>query len=338
MVQYLPYLRSNGFMVEFAPLLPDGILQTRYVQGRYSLLHLASAFVSRLGIFWKKEKVNALWIEKELFPWLPFWLERLLLGKIPYVLDYDDAVFHQYDQHQFWWVRRMYGNKLDRLMTDSALVVAGNAYLAHRAQVAGAKHIYLLPTAIDLDRYIYPRVFVQSGGLPRIVWIGSPSTAAYLQLIAEALGILANRIPFILRLIGCPAMQIAGVKVEVVSWTEDTEVASIRACDIGVMPLSDSPWTRGKCGYKLIQYMACGLPVVASPVGANLDILDDGINGYFADSPDAWVAVLSQLLEDQVLRFAMGAKGREKVEQNYCIQKTAPELSALLQSVTQEYS
>jgi glycosyltransferase involved in cell wall biosynthesis len=121
-----------------------------------------------------------------------------------------------------------------------------------------------------------------------------------------------------------------GLPMESVRWTEDTEVASIASLDIGIMPLVDGPFERGKCGYKLIQYMACGLPVVASPVGVNCQIVEHGVNGLLAETPEQWAQALRTLLADPDLRHRMGQAGRQKVEQHYCIQVTGPKVAALL--------
>jgi glycosyltransferase involved in cell wall biosynthesis len=121
-----------------------------------------------------------------------------------------------------------------------------------------------------------------------------------------------------------------GVDVECVDWTEDSEVTSIAECDVGIMPLNDTPWERGKCGYKLIQYMACGLPVVASPVGVNREIVRDDENGYLAKEPSDWVSRLGRLLANPQLRLTMGRSGRHRVESEYCVQHMAPRYVALL--------
>ena len=121
-----------------------------------------------------------------------------------------------------------------------------------------------------------------------------------------------------------------GVQVESVLWTESTEVESISACHVGLMPLKDSAWERGKCGYKLIQYMACGLPVVASPVGVNTEIVEDGVNGYLANINEEWVTSLEMLLTQPQVRLRMGCAGRAKVQEEYCIQKTGPMMVELL--------
>jgi hypothetical protein len=116
-------------------------------------------------------------------------------------------------------------------------------------------------------------------------------------------------------------------------WSEDSEVAMIQSMDIGIMPLTDSPWARGKCGYKLIQYMACGLPVVASPVGVNADIVEHGVNGFLATTEDEWRQALTTLLRDPDLRRRMGAAGRRKVETDYSLQVWGPRVAAIFHEI-----
>ncbi|WNP28407.1 glycosyltransferase family 4 protein [Moraxella sp. DOX410] len=144
-------------------------------------------------------------------------------------------------------------------------------------------------------------------------WIGSPSTVKYLETIKEPLQQLAKKIEYKLRVIGAE-FNLPDVQVEGLPWSEATEVENIANADIGIMPLLDSPWERGKCGYKLIQYMACSLPVIASPIGVNNEIVEDGINGYLANNALQWLEQLESLLLDANLRQQMGLKGREKVE------------------------
>lgn len=273
-------------------------------------------------------ETRLLWIEKEALPWFPAWVERALLGKIPYVLDYDDALFHNYDLHPSRAVRAVLGHRIDALMRGARLVIAGNEYLAQRAQEAGARWVEIVPTVIDLDRY-HVRGAVSNSEMLRIVWVGSPSTVHYLRLVEESLAELGKRFRFRLRVVGAK-ISMSGVDIECLPWSEDSEVASIAECDIGIMPLKDSPWERGKCGYKLIQYMACGLPVVASPVGVNTQIVRDGENGFLADTPEAWERALGQLLQQTSSREAMGRAGRSRVEKEYCVQQVAPRLAMLL--------
>lgn len=335
-LQYLPWLERADLQITVRPLLSDELLQARYKKGGYGL-SLLRAYADRFHALMKRRQFDIVWIEKEALPWLPLWLERALLRGVPYVLDYDDAIFHLYDQHANPLIRKFFGRRLDGLMEKAALVIGGNHYLTQRAVEAGAARVELVPTVIDLLRYppnsaVLGEQLLKSD-LPRIVWIGSPSTVRYLKIIHEALQALAMRQPFVLRVIGGGAVDLPGVQVEIISWTEATEVAKISDCQVGVMPLLDSTWERGKCGYKLVQYMACALPVVASRVGVNSEIVMDGENGFLASSSGEWLEALGKLLQSARLRAQMGAAGRRKIEDEYCTQRTGPRLASLLHSV-----
>ncbi len=333
-LQYFSSLEASGIQVRWQPLFSDGDLQSRYQHGHYGFATVLAAFGRRIKSMLDRHAFDLIWIEKEALPWWPLWFESALLRGVPYVLDYDDAVFHNYDLHRFGIVRQLYGKRLDGLMANAALVVCGNDYLAQRALQAGAKWVETLPTVIDLERYTLTgpstkQDVVVVTDVPRIVWIGSPSTAKYLQLLRQPLQTLAQRIPFVLRVIGAQ-FELTGVQVECVPWSESTEVAAISECDVGVMPLLDSAWERGKCGYKLIQYMACALPVAASNVGVNADIVQQGRNGYLARNEDEWLDALTRLLTDATLRKTLGQASRQRVETMYCIQKTGPVMAQWL--------
>jgi glycosyltransferase involved in cell wall biosynthesis len=307
-----------------------------YLTGSYSLASLAKAYLQRLTALWRSSSFDLLWIEKECLPWLPYFVESSLLNGVTYVLDYDDAVFHTYDLHKSAAVRWFFGDRLDKLMAKASLVVVGNQYLAERAHAAGAPWVEVVPTAIDLMRYPTSRGVARNTppDVQTIVWIGSPSTACYLEHLAFTLQQLAQRYPFVFRTIGA-SLNIPGVNVQRIPWTEVSEVESIAAGHIGVMPLSDSPWERGKCGYKLIQYMACSLPVVASPVGINRKLIQAGVTGFLANSHEDWISSLEQLLTQPQLGKRMGLAGRSEVEKNYCIQVTGPRLAELFIKVAE---
>ena len=131
-------------------------------------------------------------------------------------------------------------------------------------------------------------------------------------------------------LIGAGENPFSGLMATIRDWDEATETAGIGNFDVGIMPLPDNPWERGKCGFKLIQYMACGKPVVASPVGVNREIVVEGVNGFLASTQKEWVDALLRLKEDPDLRRTMGEKGRRMVEEEYCLQVTAPRLHRIL--------
>ena len=202
------------------------------------------------------------------------------------MIDYYVAAFHRYDMHKSVYIRTTLGKKIDRLMRSAAVVVAGNDYLAGRACEAGAKQLEVVPSVVDLGRYEL-KDWEENDAILRAGWIGTPQTIKYLLEIEGVIRALADEdISFILIGAEVPP-QFAGLPVESKKWSLESEVQAIRELDVGIMPLADLPFERGKCGYKLIQYMACGLPVVASPVGLNHQIVHHGENGFLADAQSA---------------------------------------------------
>jgi len=332
--QFADYFHNDNFSLSFNILIDDVSLADRYKLNRYRCGSLMASYFKRTISLLGRHQYDLIWIEKEALPWIPACIERLLLKGVPYILDYDDAVFHQYDQHHNPIVRFFFGNRIDSLMAGARLVNAGNDYLANRARTAGAQRVELVPTVVDVSKYD-PESTSQSsqGDLPRIVWIGSPSTSWYLEMLQEPLRDLSRVLPFSLRIIGADGFEMKGVNVELCPWSEETEVKLIRDCTIGVMPLHNSSWEQGKCGYKLIQYMACGLPVVASPVGVNCKIIEHGVNGFLANSRDEWYSNLKILLDDFELQRQFGFNGRKSVEKDYCVQVQAPRLVQMFRDV-----
>lgn len=326
-LQYLPALRDSAIEVEVSALMPNHYLSRLYALRGRSLWTIASSYARRVLVLLNVGGFDLIWIEKELFPGLPAWGERLLsaLG-VRYVVDFDDAVFHSYDRASGLW-GRLLAKKIDVVMRKSTMVVAGSRYLAERAKAAGAQAVRELPTVVDLRRYQEcppPLADVRVIG-----WIGSPSTVKYLEIIAPSLVQLATEMPLRLHVVGAKFAW-PGLTVQCMDWQEDTEVACIQGFDVGVMPLEDSDWERGKCGYKLIQCMACSIPVVASPVGANRDIVQPGLNGFLACSAEDWVKSLRTLLLEPSTRQVFGRAGRRAVEARYALQVAAPRLAGLL--------
>lgn len=319
--QYLPFLEDKGWEFTVKPLFDAAYLDSLYSgQGR-SRAGLVLAYLRRffalLG-FWR---YRLIWVEKELFPYMPAWVEVVLakLG-VRYVVDYDDAIFHNYDLARNKWIRRLLGRKIDSVMRHSACVIAGNEYLADRARNSGAKKVVVIPTVVDHHRYPAR----QDTSQPLTVgWIGSPTTQKYVEHLLPALQVLAQQQAFRLLLVGATADiagRLPGINVDVQPWSEDTEAALIREMDIGIMPLEDGPWEKGKCGYKLIQYMASGVPVVASPVGVNPSIVDGAGCGFLATEIDEWNEAFRKLITDVALRERLGCAGRAAVYKGFSIE------------------
>lgn len=329
--QYLPFLEANGWQVDVSPLFSDSYLQAFY-RDQPRGVHAFSGYWNRLKGLLDIKQYDLLWIEKELFPFLPPYVESgLKLLGIPYVVDYDDAIYHRYDCHRNWLIRKTLGRKIDTVMRGAALVIAGNDYLAQRAFGCGSSHVEIVPTVVDVEHYrvVAPVEREQI----TIGWIGSKTTAVYLDAIIAAITKVAEQVPIRLVTVGAAPVGLSVDWAEAWEWTEASEVESIQAFDIGIMPLPDEPWERGKCGYKLIQYMACGLPVIGSPVGVNDQIIDHGVNGFMARSVAEWEDALLTLIKDRGLRSTMGLEGRKRVEDWYSLQVQAPRLERILRQI-----
>lgn len=335
-LQYLPLLDGAGIEVEVHPLFSDDYLDALYNgSAGAAMLNAWRRAVRRFADLLGKDDHDVAWIEGELFPYLPSAIESMLARSVkPYVVDYDDALFHRYDLSSHFIVRKLLGRKIDRVMRDAACVVAGNGYLAERARRAGASRVEIIPTVVDDGRYMTRER--GEGVQPVIGWIGSPATQNYLLDQREVLEQACVAHGARLLLVGArPDVtgQFERIVPEVQPWSEDSEATALARMDIGVMPLRDGPWERGKCGYKLIQYMASGLPVVASKVGANIDIVRHGENGFLAADRAAWEDSLAKLITDRAMRLRMGQAGRTSVERTYCLRTQAPRLAEILRSV-----
>jgi len=335
-MQYKPWLEDAGFDVEYAALFDDDYLKMLY-SGQKSKTDLLRYYRQRISKLRQRPKPKLAWIEYETLPWLPWIMEKALLPKsVPIVSDYDDALFHRYDLHKLPPVRWFLGRKIDQVMQHSQLVTAGNTYLADRARHARAGHFEIVPTVVDLAQYTV-RSDPSTTPSAHVGWIGTPNTwhafgkNLYDQL-NDTLAVHGARF----KAVGAQLEAQSSGALDIVPWSEETEVSAIQSMDIGVMPLTDTPWARGKCGYKLIQYMACGLPVIASAVGVNKDIVEHGVNGFLAETDEEWRSAVETLLSDADLRRRMGAAGRKKVEESYSLQVWGPRVAQMLRGVADE--
>lgn len=337
LLQYLPFLETEGFQITVSSLFGDQYLDQLYRQGKRAPLLMIMLYLRRLFVLFSASRYDLIWIEKEIFPYMPALAERMLhcLGK-RYVVDFDDAIFHNYDLSGNPILRYVLGRKIDVVMRYANCVVVGNDYLASRANMSGAVRIELVPTVVDSMRY--GQIASSMAARPVIGWIGSPSTQRYVCDIQQALTSLCQKHNARLLLVGASAdiaTEFPGLDVEVVPWSEASEAELIAQMDIGIMPLPDGLWEKGKCGYKLIQYMACGIPVIASPVGVNVDIVGASQCGLLAANAAEWEAALAKLLESPAQRLQLGRAGRQAVENWYSLSVQAPVLASIFtQSMT----
>lgn len=331
-MQFAAALSEHNVSLTVQPLFPNGYINSLQTgQGR--LRFVFQAYIKRvISAFSARDSsdIDVIWVEKELLPWIPYFFEHLFWPRnTPVILDYDDAVFHIYDKSPNHFVRSIFSRKHTELINDAVMVFAGNSYLKSYALAAGANNVEIIPTVVDLSKYhcVDLSTRIQK---PCIGWIGQTATSKYLNDLLPLLSDLQNNNICEINTIGYEFKELC---FRYTPWSEETEAADIAKFDIGIMPLSDDYFERGKCGYKLIQYMACGLPVIASPVGANCEIVEHGVNGFLASTKDEWLSALHTLLGDPALRARMGSAGRIMVEKKYNTTIVSEKLASYFNSI-----
>jgi glycosyltransferase involved in cell wall biosynthesis len=331
-LQLLPHLAGLGIAADVQPLLDDDYIRRLYSGERIAFGAAVRSYLGRMQTLCSRNRYDVIWVEKEALPWIPAWIEAGFFGRSPYVVDLDDAWYLRYQRHPSLTVRMLMAKKIDRVMCRSASVIAGNEYLAERARRAGAQNVKIIPTAVDLHRYAAVENPHRESSAPFVIgWIGTPITADYLSQFAPVLRGLAERHPIKFHIIGASRpKEFEGLPLQEISWSESTEINEIAKCDVGIMPLDNDAWAYGKCAYKLLQFMAAGKPVVASPVGANVEVVQHGNNGMLVNSTEDWISALNVLASDADLRERMGQAGRRTVELKYSIDRIAPEIASTL--------
>ena len=333
LLQYRAYFSHQGIEIVFCPLLHNDYLEQTFRGRPFPILSIFESYLSRMRRLIDVSCFDIIWVQYESFPYMPGLFENLtILGGKPMIYDFDDAIFHQYDAHPNPIVRHFLGRKLQPLLRRSSLCVCGNAYLKSYGD-RFARHTTIVPTVLDTGVFA-PSVQPRGAARPvTIGWIGSPSTWSFVQPLIPLLQRLSEELNLVIRVVGVVRPPSTCSRFEFLDWSEDEEVALIQGMDVGIMPLPDEPWTRGKCGYKLIQYMACGIPVIASPVGVNSDIVDGGVNGYLARDEHEWEAAIRRLAANAELRSTMGARGRDKIVAEYSLHVHGPRLATMLREV-----
>jgi glycosyltransferase involved in cell wall biosynthesis len=336
-LQFLPELERQGFDFDVQPLLDNDYVRSLYGGPPFGAGRLFMSYARRFRALARRRRYDLIWLEKEALPWLPAWMEIARLQGLPYVVDYDDAWFHRYQSH---WLSPLLGHKIDAVMRVAYTVVAGNDFLARHARQAGARHVEIVPSAVDTARYRDLQVApardstAPAGDSMVVGWIGIPLNAHYLGVVAPALRAVAGENITLHVVGGVAPPELVGIVAKSFPWTEETEIARIAAFDVGIMPLHDTAWERGKCAYKLLQVMAAGKPVIASPVGANRQVVQHGVNGFLADGPDEWADALRRLADPE-LRRRMGEEARQTVEAQYSTAVVTPRLAAILREAAQ---
>jgi glycosyltransferase involved in cell wall biosynthesis len=332
--QYIPHLAEQGIDLAISPFFDREFFELVYQSGhtaRKALLFLKQA-AGRLRTVLQHGRYDLVVIYREAMPVGPPVIESMLAAtKVPLVYDFDDAVFLSNTSEANRWIGSLkHPQKTGAIIRRCDQVIAGNEFLATYARRFNPS-VHVIPTAIDVDLFV-PRAESRAAEAPLVVgWIGTPTTASYLAPLVPVLRTLAAEHRFEFHVAGAPSpMAFEGVNTKNVRWSLDREVDLFNRCDIGVYPLPDDDWARGKCGFKAIQFMACGVPVVASAVGVNREIVQDGENGFLATTPDEWRRKLAALMADAELRRRIGAAGRRTIQERYSLQVNGPRVAAVI--------
>jgi glycosyltransferase involved in cell wall biosynthesis len=327
--QYIDFFESKGLVCVVHPFFDDAYLREVYNAKTHNKWKALQSFITRVRILLTLRKTDTLVIEKELFPYLPA-LAEWLLNKLSfsYIVDYDDAIWHNYDNSSNPFIRFFLASKINVVMRHASVVVAGNKYIEQKAVQVGAKNVIIIPTVIDVDKY-HAKEFIESSTFI-IGWIGSPITAKYLPFLKSIIERLRVKHDVKLKLVGVNTGIGLGMAEEALAWSEETEAQLIHTFDVGIMPLEDTRWEQGKCGYKLIQYMGCSVPVIGTPIGVNKTLIQQGVNGFQATTEQEWELAFEFFINNPSRKKEMGSNGRQLVTTDYSLQTFRSQWLSLL--------
>jgi len=277
----------------------------------YEIASYPKSNLARMKMLKKCAAFDVVFLHKKILNFFDaFWLRRY--GR-KIIFNFDDAIMY-YDKHpEKEPSQRKHKKPFERTIKLANLVIAGNSYLAEHARKFSS-NVVILPTGLDTNSYKC-RDGAAGDGKIRLVWIGSQSTLKYLAEIRDALEKIGQRFDnVVLRIICDDFFDMKQMQVEKCPWSLDTQTSDLAGCDIGLAPLPDNRFTRGKCGFKILQYAAAGLPTVASPVGVNADLVQNEVNGFLAEDIDQWTESISRLIEDAQLLKKMGQNNMAMVK------------------------
>jgi len=322
--QYATLLTKYGFAFSFSSFLNPRNYDVNYKKGFVFLkaIALVKGFCKRLLLLFTLKKYDYIFIYREaapvgppVFEWL---ISKLFHKKIIY--DFDDAIWMPYMITESSILTRLLKNKgkVKKICRWAYKVSCGNQYLCNYAKQYNSNVAYN-PTCVDTkDRYnIFSNHNTQK---VTVGWTGSFSTLNYLEDLGPVLQKLQEKYDFNVKVICNRPPALAVKNLQYVEWNSENEIAELASCHIGLMPLTDEEWSKGKCGFKLIQYMALEIAPVASPVGVNSIIVDNGVSGFLCSNEQEWYSAIEKLLTGAALRQQMGKEGRRKIVNQYSVE------------------
>jgi glycosyltransferase involved in cell wall biosynthesis len=337
--QYLPHLSGAGVRCRVFSSL-SGYITKRMIQSPdykkarkclYYIQVVAEKITRFFIILLLASRYKVVFIQRTTFP---FGMERLLKAvNKNIVFDIDDSIYMpDTEEGGLLWHIKKYSKKKEviSILKNSKCVIVENSHIKNFVQKYCNK-IYLITGPIDTVKN-YARVHDAVSDAVTIGWIGSPSTTLYLNMVTGVLKELSKRHKIRVRLIGAGSYTIDNIDVEFIKWSEATEVSELHKFDIGIMPMPDNEWTRGKVGCKMLQYMANAVPAVVSYTPTNAEIIEDGSNGFLARSEEEWIGKLSRLITDPDLRKKVGLNGRRTAQERFSLQINAPKFLEILKN------
>ena len=331
--EYLPYYHQAEIKFVVSPLLGDWYLSALWGhKSKFRVLFLiVASYLKRIVSILLLPHNSIVYIGAELLPYMPSWLESYLYFRgIKYLIEFDDAVFHNYDNRNIL-IRWLYQEKFKKVISKASLVICGCRYLSDYSKQWN-KNVLIIPTSIDEKKYI--KAISCTNNI--IGWIGSSSTSPNIAIVMPALKKLSIEFPFELHLVGFDKRYeylLKGINYKIISWTSETEVSELSQFTIGIMPLYDTLGNRGKCAFKLVQYMGIGIPTISTPLQSNLDI-DKGCGNLFANSDEEWYLAFKDLLSNRDKRRIIGNKNKRVAMQHYTFQSNSQELIGILRKIS----
>lgn len=340
--QYLEYLRSKGIQCDVHPGVPasyfQNLIMNRSILDR--LKYYTSPLWNRISELPTLRDYDVIFLQRDISIYLPPLLEKLIVSiNKNFVFDFDDAIYMNIPHDtKFDMLFRLRGkNKVAKIIMWSKHIITGNRFLAKYASKYNP-NVTIIPTCIDTDKYKV-KGYASQEEYKKIVigWVGRPGSLYHLKTVLCSIRNLSKRYEIELKLVGASLSkeEASGINVTSKGWNLQDELELIHSFDIGVNPLVNDAWSHGKCAAKLIQYMAAGIPAVASPIGVNCEIITHGENGFLANDLKEWEAILSYLIENKKIRREVGLMGRRTAEEKYSLKTTAPILEGVLRKVAE---
>jgi glycosyltransferase involved in cell wall biosynthesis len=338
--QYISYFQQNDYGCKLSPLVTEADDKVMYAEEKYiqKVLVIAKSFVRRMRALRLASSYDIIFIQREAYLiGSTFFERRYKKSGAKIVFDFDDAIWLMNVSdvnRKFAWIKRP--SKTAEIIAMSDIVIAGNNYLAEYARTYN-KNVCIIPTTVDTDKF-QPKKYPIANDRICIGWTGSHTTIKHFELaipvLKELKKLYGDRIYF--KVIGDSSYTCSELNIKGEKWSTDTEVEDLLEIDIGLMPLPDDIWSKGKCGLKSLEYMSLCIPAVISPVGVNTEIIQDGVNGYLANTNEEWLNKLSTLINSAELRKQIGERGRETVVEKYSVRSQRDRYLTLFNDLTKE--